>query len=82
MPDATGTTYLGGNHFDELIEKAELAHFAVKPLATVFHTRFQNLEGKKLPKTRGNPAKSQNIHRQSQLFLLFIAKRTAHLRLL
>lgn len=59
---ATRTSYLGRNHFDELIEEAELPHFAVKPLATVFHTRFQNLEGKKLPKTRVNPAQSHNIH--------------------
>lgn len=65
---ATRTSYLGRNHFDELIEEAELAHFAVKPLATVFHTRFQNLEGEKLPKTQVNPAKFQNIHWQFQLF--------------
>lgn len=64
---AAGTSYLGRNHFDELIEEAELAHFAVKPLATVFHTCFQNLEGEKLPETQVNPGKFQNTHWQFQL---------------
>ena len=68
---ATRTSYLGRNHLDELIEKAELAHFAVQPLATVFHTGFQNLEGKKLPETQVNPAKLKNIHWQFQLFLVY-----------
>lgn len=37
------STHLGRHDLDELVEKAELAHLVVKPLATALHACFQNL---------------------------------------
>lgn len=36
-------SYLWRNYFNKFIEKTELANFIVKPFATAFHTRLQNL---------------------------------------
>ena len=62
MTPAVGGTELGqaqgahlwGQHFDELVQEAELGHLVVELLPTVVHTRLQHLHRHRTPMRRGS----------------------------
>lgn len=47
-------THLWGQHFDELVQEAELGHLIVELLPTVVHTHLQHLRRHRAPMRRGN----------------------------
>lgn len=48
--------HLWRNYFDELVEKAELAHLAVKPFAATLHARLEDLQKKHRVRPKITPA--------------------------